>query len=435
MSLLLGPMKQHLDGHKGLTDHNEILALKDAKRVYIPLINGQSTNVEVLVKEGDRVYVGTKVAQRNDSSIVPLFSSVSGKVVGQETFLHAILKPVAHLVIENDFKYETKAPFKPLDYTKASEAELIDFTMNAGIVGCGGAGFPTYVKYKFAKDVHTILINGVECEPYITADYRIMNEKGKEMVIGIKAMMKMAKAPKAIIAIKASHPELIATVKKEIEGHSDISVFPVPDVYPMGWERTVVFQVFKKRYDKLPGEVGVVVNNVTTAIALGTALETGMPITEKIVTVSGDGVKEPHNVTVPVGVRVSELVAKCGGYASEDVLLCAGGPMMGKTLTNDQFVITPYSNAITVLITRPIDKVACLRCGRCSDNCPSSLQPVRINQFEETKNYEMLKRLAVNDCIECGMCSYICPSKIDVTEGIRRAKRLVQTRAAAEVKK
>lgn len=428
MSILLGPMLQHLNGHKELTDHNPIIEIKDSALIYIPLINGMSTNIEVLVKEGDKVKVGTKVAYRNDNMIVPLFSSVSGTVKGKETFMHSILKPVEHLVIENDFKYEKETSLKPLDYTKASREELVDFTMNSGIVGCGGAGFPTYIKYKFAKDVHTILINGVECEPYITADYREMKENLEPMILGVQAMVKMADAKKAMIAIKETKKEFIATVREALKSVDNVEVVEVPDVYPMGWERTVVYQVFKKRYDKLPGEIGVVVNNATTAIQLGKALSTGMPIVEKIVTVSGDGVKEPANVRVPVGTRVAEIIAKVGGYTAEDILLIGGGPMMGKTIVNDLFVITPYSNAITVFKNPNVKEIACLRCGKCSDYCPAALQPVRINQFEKSKNADALDKLAVNECIECGMCSYVCPSRIDVTEGIRRAKRFLATR-------
>lgn len=423
MSILTGPMRKHVNGHKELTNHSEIVKIQASNLVSIPLINGTSTTVEVYVKEGDKVKVGTKIAARKDNMYVPLFSSVSGVVGAKQTIMHASLKPVEHLVIENDGKYTREQSFNPMDYQTSTREELIEFMMNAGIVGCGGAGFPTYIKYKFAKDVESIVINGVECEPYITADYKMMEAYISDLILGTQAMIKMAMAKDAIIAIKNTKKELIAQVNAALTGIGNIRVAEVPDVYPMGWERTLVFQLTKKHYDKLPGEVGLIVNNATTAIAFAQALSKGEAITEKVVTVSGNGIKSPSNVQVPVGVKASEVIAACGGYAAEDVLLIAGGPMMGKTITSDQFVITPYSNALTVFINKEVNTIACLRCGKCSDHCPAALQPVRINGAEQAKDIDSLIKLHTSECIECGMCTYICPSKIDVTEGIRRAKR------------
>ena len=429
MSLLTGPMRKHLNGHKELTSHTELIKVEAGSLVYIPLINGNSKAVEVLVKEGDRVKVGTMVAKRNDHFTVPYFSSVSGTVVGTQKLMHASLQPVDHLVIENDGQYEQEQPFGTLDYQTASNEELVNFMMNAGIVGCGGAGFPSYVKYRGVKGIELLIINAVECEPYITADYRNTSDHLQDLVTGVKAMLKMSGAREAAIAIKKTKKDFIPLVAEAFKDCNNIRVHEVPDVYPMGWERTLVYEITKKRYEKLPGEVGVIVNNATTAVAFGQALTQGRPIVEKVVTVSGDAVHTPANVLVPVGVKAADVIAACGGYSAEDVLLIAGGPMMGKTITSDQFVITPYSNALTVLKNEPVNTVACLRCGRCSDHCPAGLQPVRINQAEKSKNVDMMAKLSVMDCIECGMCTYVCPSKIDVTEGVRRAKRYMALRA------
>ena len=429
MSLLTGPMRKHLDGHKELTSHTELVKVEAGSLVYIPLINGNSTAVEVLVKEGDSVKVGTMIAKRNDHFTVPYFSSVSGTVKGIQKMMHAGLRPVDHLVIENDGKNEEEQPFGTLNYQTATQEELVTFMMNAGIVGCGGAGFPSYIKYRGCKGIDLLIINAVECEPYITADYKNTSLNMQDLVTGVAAMLKMSGAKEAAIAIKTTKKDFIPTVVEAFKDYSNINVKEVPDVYPMGWERTLVYEITKKRYEKLPGEVGVIVNNATTAIAFGQALSKGMPITHKYVTVSGDGINTPANVLVPVGVKAADVIAACGGYSGEDVLLIAGGPMMGKTITTDQFVITPYSNALTVLKNKPVNQVACLRCGRCSDHCPAGLQPVRINQAEKSKNVAMLEKLSIMDCIECGMCSFVCPSKIDVTEGVRRAKRYMALRA------
>ncbi len=425
MSFLTGPMRKHVNGHKELTDHSELKRVGAGELVYIPLINMGSTTVEVFVKEGDAVKVGTKVASRNDHFKVPLFSSVSGTVKGIEKVMHTSLRPIEHLVIINDGKYEEEAPLAPLDYKSASKEELVEFMMNMGLVGCGGAGFPTYIKYRGIKGIKTLIINAVECEPYLTGDYAMMHEALEDLVAGVDAMLKMCEAEKAKVCIKETKKDFIPVMKEAFKVLDKAEVVAVPDVYPMGWERTLVYEVTKQRYDRLPAEIGCIVNNATTAIAFAQCLKTGMPIVEKIVTVSGDGVKEPCNVRVPVGVKASDVIAACGGYAADDVLLIAGGPMMGRTITSDQFVIGPYNGALTVLKHVPVKSIACLRCGKCSDHCPAGLQPVRINMAEKAKDTDALKKLGVMDCVECGMCTYICPSKIDVTEGVRRAKRIM----------
>ncbi len=423
MAFLTGSLRKHVDGHKELTSHSQLINVEAGNEVFIPLTNMGSVAVEVLVKEGDEVKVGTKVALRNDHFCVPLFSSVSGTVKGIKKVMHASLKPIDHLVIENDYKYDEEAPLNSIDPKTTSNEELVEFMMNAGIVGCGGAGFPTYIKYKGIKGIDTLVINAVECEPYITADYKVMHDQLDDLVVGVNTLKKMCNANKAYVCIKETKKDFIPVLRDAFKDFNDIEVKAVPDVYPMGWERTLVYQVMKKRYDRLPSEIGVIVNNATTAIAFAQAMRTGMPIVKKVVTVSGDGVNTPSNVEVAVGVSAAEIIKASGGYVGEDILLIAGGPMMGKTITNDQFVITPYSNAITVLKNKGKNEVACLRCGKCSDHCPSGLQPVRINMAEKTKDFYTLEKLCAMDCIECGLCTYICPSKIDVTEGIRRAKR------------
>lgn len=426
MSLFKGPMHQHIPGHKDLTETKEVRVLKPQQRVYIPLYAGHSTDFEILVHEGEHVYAGTKIAVCNDRIVVPIYASVSGTVRGVQKLMHATLKPQDHLIIESDGKYEMRQAFAPLDYQRAGKEELVEFMMNAGIVGCGGAGFPAYMKYKNVKDIKKLIINAVECEPYITADYKMIQSNLDLMVTGVLAMKKMAQAQACVIAIKKTHPELIKQVQEAVANIADVTVVSVPDVYPMGWERTLVRQLMKADYKRLPSEIGAIVNNATTAIAFGNALINGMPIIEKMVTVSGDGIKEPCNVRVPVGMQVKEITEACGGYTDEEVKLIAGGPMMGKTIVNDQFVVDRASNALTVLKTVPYKDVACLRCGQCSDHCPAGLQPVRIAQSLNAKDKAMMERLSVMDCIECGLCTYVCPSRLDVTENVCKAKRQMQ---------
>ena len=423
MSLFKGPMRQHIEGFKGLTNKKDVLEVQPGKEVCIPLVCGAVTNIDILVKEGDHVCIGTKIAQCNEGNVVPIYASVSGTVKGTKKLMHASLRPQEHLVIENDGKYEKIQSFEPVDYETADRESLIDFMMNAGIIGLGGAGFPSYVKYKFAKDVKMLIINAVECEPFITADYRTIQENVKEFRTGVLAMRKMAMAKEVSIAIKKTHQDLIDFVNEAFKNDEGVKAVGVPDVYPMCWERVLVRELLHKEYEKLPIEVGAIVNNAETAIAFGEALLYGQAITHRILTVSGHGVKEPQNVKVPVGVAASEVVAACGGYAFDEVKLIAGGPMMGKTIVNDQFVIDRNMNALTVLENKPYDSISCLRCGQCSDHCPAGLQPVRIAQAVKTNDKSAMERLCAMDCIECGLCTYICPSRLDVTENVRKAKR------------
>ena len=425
MSFLIGPMQKHLNGHKELTAHNEILHVAPQAKVYMPLAMGNA-KIDVLVKEGDLVKVGTQVAARNDHFYVPIFASVSGKVLGIEKRMGQNLRPTDHLVIESDGNMEKAEGLSTLSNDADSEA-IIAFMKEKGLVGCGGAGFPTYVKYQTDK-CETLIINAVECEPYITADAQTIERHKDDLRRGVLAMFKASKAKKCLIGIKETKKELIPQLVELFKDQSDVTVTPVKDVYPMGWERTLLYTLVHKRYDKLPIEVGCIVSNATTAVMLGIAMETGMPIVEKVVTVSGDAVKDPHNVICPVGTPFSELVKTCGGYTTEVVDLIAGGPMMGSAVTKDEVCVGLASNAVTVLEHHDVKEIACLRCGKCIDHCPSGLEPVNINNAFKANDIDRLEKLRPMDCIECGMCSYICPSKIAVTEGIRRAKRAMALR-------
>lgn len=428
MSLLTGPGRVHLDGHKDETLHNDIVLVKPKKEVFVPLNNGSSTKVDVYVNEGDKVFVGTLLARRNDHFNVPIYSPVSGVVGAKKNMMHSVLKPQEHLIIEDDGKYEKVESFKPLDYTTATHEELVNFMMEAGIVGCGGAGFPSYLKYKNPENINTLIINAVECEPYITSDNRMTADFLDLVYDGSLALLKLSQAQKLVIAVKGYKKVLVAQLKEAFKSHTNVEIFSTKDVYPMGWERTLVYAYAKKRYNRLPSEVGFIVNNVTTAISFAKALKTGMGVTEKLVTFSGDGLVKSANVWVPVGTQVKDVVEALGGYSTESVLLIAGGPMMGKTITNDDLVVHTYSNAFTILNYKPVDAMECIRCGRCNDACPAGLLPVRINNAEKMKDLDMIEKLQADACIECGLCTYVCPSRIDVTEGVRRAKRALTLR-------
>ena len=427
MSFLQGPMHTHLNGHKDLTMTKDVLSTIDPDVVWIPLVNGAAKPV---VQIGDEVKVGTKIAERNDHFYLPLFSPVSGTVTGIEKFMTSGMTLGEHIRIQNDHKNTTVRAFEPFDLENSSWEELHAFVKNAGMLGLGGAGFPTYVKYAKPENVKLFIVNAVECEPYLTADYKNIEAHMDLLKTGTLALYKLSKAEKGCIAIKEDKKEQIAQLQQTFAG-TPIEISIVPNLYPMGWERTLVYQLTGRRYDKLPIEAGCILNNASTAIALGNAIDNGMPITHKYVTVSGDAIANPQNVCVPVGTSAHDIIDACGGYKDgvEDVLLIAGGPMMGKTINTDKFVIAQQNNGLTVLKNTPKDEVPCLRCGKCTEYCPSGLMPQRIAKAAKVMDKDLLGKLSVMDCIECGMCTYVCPSKIDVTENVRKGKRLVMQAA------
>lgn len=434
MNLISGIGKIRLKGKKELTKSKEIVSIPEPSVIYIPLIIGASTDFEVHVKEGDKVSKGTKLATRKDM-YVPIYSPVSGIVKGIEKRMHMSGKVQNHLIIENDFKNEEIEPFAYENPDSLTPEELVGAIKEIGILGLGGSGFPTYVKYENAKNIDTVLINAVECEPYLTSDYKIMEKHSEELIDGTHFLMKAGRAKKGIIAVKIINEKLIEKLKEKSEKFKDIEVTAVPDAYPMGWERVLIRELFKKEYDRFPGEIGIVVNNATTAIYLSEALRDKKAITHRIVTVSGEGVKNPENVYVPIGTSVNHIVSNIGGYIdnAEEIVVLAGGPMMGKSIANDTFVITTHSNSITVLPKENIEELPCLRCGLCVEYCPAKIQPVQIMNLEKQKDLEGVKKASANKCITCGICTFICPSKIEVTDWVGKAKtRIDKARKAGK---
>lgn len=423
----------HIDGHKELTKELEIVKVTDASvigKIYVPVTGANGKPMTLLVKEGDEVKVNTKLGVAPGFD-VPYYSSVSGKVIGQETRFNSVVgRPVPHLVIENDFKNE-RVSLPLVDVEKATKEELVEALKEAGLVGLGGSGFPTYVKYQ--KDSELVLINGCECEPYLTTDQVVSPTKTDLLVKGVKILMKAANANRAIVAIKKGKVELHEALVEAFEDIENVEVVEVADVYPVGWERVLIRKVLRKEYDKLPNEVGVVVNNIQTAIAAANALLYGNAVTHKVITVSGNAVAKVGNFEVPVGTVAGSLIEYLGGYTEENVVLLAGGPMTSKGQMNDKFIVERQTGGLTVLKHVPVQSEACLRCGACTNHCPAGLQPVEIKRAVEAKDVDRMIALNADRCIECGLCSFVCPSKIDVTEAMKKAK--LQLRIAAMKKK
>ncbi|MBP6126082.1 MAG: RnfABCDGE type electron transport complex subunit C [Leptotrichiaceae bacterium] len=434
MNLLSGIGKIKLVGKKELTKEKEILSIPEPEKIYIPLIIGTSLDFEVHVEDGEYVKKGTKLATRKDL-YVPLYSPISGIVKGIEKRMHTSGKVQNHLVIENDFECKETISFSYENVDKLTREELVSAMKEIGILGLGGSGFPTYVKYENAKDIDVVLINAVECEPYLTSDYKIMKKHAKELVDGTNLLVKAADSKKGIIALKVTNFNLLDKLKKEAEKYENIEIIGVPDAYPMGWERVLIREIFKKEYDRFPSEIGIIVNNATTAIYFSEALREKRAITHRIVTVSGEGIKNQENVYVPIGTSVDYIIEKIGGYNEkyDELVVMGGGPMMGKSIANDKFVISSYSNSITVLPKEEIKELPCLRCGLCVEYCPAKIQPVQIMNAEKLKDLEKSEKACADKCITCGLCTFICPSKIEVTDWVGKAKdRVLKSRKAGK---
>ena len=415
----------HIDGKKKITQEGELIDLtydkKIVSEVYFPMFANNGKELEVKVKVGNNVKVGDMLTCRSDF-YVPYFSSVSGRVKEiKELYFPALNKKVNHLVIENDFKY-SKRDLPKIDIDKASREEIIEAIKQAGIVGLGGAGFPTYFKYSCNEKIDTVLINAVECEPYLTTDHVTMKNNLELLLKGCLILKKAADANKVVIAFKRNKKDLKAMINKRLVDYPFIEIKEVRDAYPMGWEKLLIQKALKLDYEKLPSEVGVIVNNSNTCISVADALLNQNMITKRITTFSGNALKKPSNVLVPMGALVNKIIKKIGSYSEEEVCLLPGGPMTSTAVRSDEFALTPTMGGIIAMKKLDIESEPCLKCGACIENCPANIQPIEIKEALDRREVDTLMKLEPNRCCECGVCSFVCPSKIELTEAVKKAK-------------
>ena len=393
-----------LPHHKHMS-MNELKSFLNPKDIYL-----EQGDSKLLV--GDYVYKYQTIGHKERFN-VPIISSVSGTVVDIKD---------GYIKIKNDLLEKTEKEIINRNVSKIKKEEFLDIIEKAGIIGMGGAGFPTHMKYKTDKNIELLIVNAVECEPYITADYSIMNEKCNELLEGINNIIRINKINNAILAIKKTNVEVIKKFKEILDKYPKIELRIVRDIYPMGWERTLIKEVTKKEYNILPIELGIVVNNISTIFAINNALKHDIPLVERIVTITGENVKNPGNVMVKIGTSVNEILKFMGGI-HDDSILISGGPMMGVEINKTDY-IKPQMNCILVL-PKPKEEniINCLRCGKCVSACPANLAPVLI---KECSNKEELIKLQVNKCISCGLCSYICPSRIDLRNIVNEKKEVIK---------
>lgn len=409
-----------LNGNKEMSLSDEIVDFSNPTRVYVPLMNG-SVECECVTKKGRKVKKGSVIGIRKDLDF-PILSPVSGTVVGIKKSLYLNGKMVDSVEILNDKKEIELKKKLVKDITKYTKDEFIDLLKKCAVTGMGGSDFPTYLKYK--SDLDILIVNAVECEPYITSDVMLVKLKAEIILDSISAIMKINNIKKCFIAYKKDNKIVENAFLEYIDNYDDIVLSPVKNIYPAGWERHVVKSVLNLEYDKYPSEIGVVVNNVSTVFAIYKALKFQRNITKRIVTITGEGFTEPINVLVKVGTNMSNVIKKIGKYQGENLKFIAGGPMMGTSLPSDNVIVTNALNGVTIIEDTNDEINDCMGCGRCVKACPANICPIFI--LNNITNDDMLKKLHPEKCVECGLCSYVCPSKIGLRDAVKIAKKRVK---------
>lgn len=424
----------HPSDKKELSADASIAATKQPPRVIIPLSQHLGAPCKPVVSSGQEVKKGELIGEAGGFVSAPVHASVSGKVIAISEFLNPMGSMVNSVVIENDGREEWATLKANPDYMELSADKLKDKIKAAGIVGMGGAAFPTLVKLTppAEKPIDTIIINGAECEPYLTADYRLMLEKPREIIEGLKIFMKVLNVNKGFIGIENNKPEAIKKIKEAVKKEDNIEVIALEVKYPQGAEKMLIKAVTGRKVPPrgLPMDVKVIVQNVGTAFAVYEAVRHGRPLIERVVTVTGEGINKPSNLMVKIGTMFSELIEECGGFKDGVGKVIAGGPMMGFAVPSLEVPVIKGTSGILVLPADvnldAEDFGPCIKCGRCIDVCSMGLMPSMLSVTSEKGFYEQAKEYNLFDCFECGSCAFVCPSKRPIVQLIKLAKSQVK---------
>lgn len=419
----------HPSERKERTEHLALKRFPDPKVAVIPVSMHLGAPAKPIVEVGDTVKVGQKIAEAGGFISAPIHSSISGKVVAIEERPHATNGKCTSIIIENDglaTLHESVKPNKPLE--ELTPDEIIEIVKEAGIVGMGGAGFPTCVKLKPAKPVDTILLNGCECEPILTADHRVLLEFADDIIFGLKAIMKTTGAQKGVIVIEDNKPDAIELMEAKVADLEGIEVCVAKTKYPQGAEKTLIKRVTGRKVPSggLPADVGCIVDNISTVKAIADAIKTGMPLIERVVSITGERIPNPGNYIAKLGTNVNDMIQDCGGIMGEDYTVKAGGPMMGFVVQDTNIPIMKGSNGIIAVDTDHCQPVECIKCGRCVDVCPMELSPLYFVKYAEQENWEAMRDHSVMDCVECRSCEFICSSRIPIVSKIKAGKGAIR---------
>ncbi len=423
----------HIDG-------NSIVNMPAPERVVISTLRVSGAQLTPLVKRGDFVKMGQKIADSDAFVSAPIHASVSGKVVAVEPRPHPTGRRLVNaIVIENDHLDAWDAACVPADPAALTAPEIVRLAREKGLVGLGGATFPTHVKLNPPRDrkTDTLILNGSECEPWLSADDRLLQECPDDVIGGVLLAMRALGVSRAILGVEADKPSAIRAISQAAEG-TPVTVRSLRPRYPQGGEKQLIYALTGRKVPAggLPSDAGCVVFNVGTMAALNQAVSQGRPLIDRVVTVTGNAVSEPKNLRVRIGTSLRECVRFCGGYLGEaPEKLIAGGPMMGTALYTDDVPVIAGTSGIIALsgaCAHVPEPSACLRCGRCHQVCPMGLQPYAIEEAICARDAAKAARFYAHQCIECGACGYICPARRQLVQNIRLAKALVRGSAAAK---
>ncbi len=420
----------HLQNSKDATKDSKVESLNISKYLYIPLLQhvGKSCD-EVIIKIGDNVSKGQKLAQAHAKVYSPVHSSVSGKVIAIKKHFHPVIGVANTVIIENDFKDSTCFKQRAVSEIDSLTADSIrDIVFRSGIVGLGGASFPTHLKLNPPNKTDTLIINAAECEPFLTSDYRLMLEKTNEIIKGIELIERCLNVKKVFIGIEDNKPLAVKAFRAQ-KLKLNYKVAVLKSAYPQGGEKQLVKNIINKEIPrgKLPFDISVVVQNVATAFAIYEAVYFDKPLIERIVTVTGDCVKNPKNILAPIGAPIKDLIDFCGGFNTRPKRVIFGGPMMGIAQFDMDTPIIKSTNGVVFFssIKEEEDSPVCIRCGNCVEYCPLGLMPCFIKLHADNQDWSMAKLYGCLDCMECGLCNYSCPQSINLVESVRIAKRRI----------
>lgn len=428
---MVNPIKRFRGGikppHTKTTAECETVKMPLPEKIVIPMLQHIGAACTPVVKKGDRVLVGQKIGSSDAMISAPIHSSVSGVVNDIRPILYPGGFEVTSIEIKPDGLQEVDGSVTP--HLNLQKEDMLAKIKESGLVGLGGAGFPTSVKLSPppGKAVDILIVNGAECEPYITSDYREMIENSRGILEGTKIIMELTGIKKAFVGIEKNKPKAIKIISSLSKEYQNIDVVPLPTRYPQGGEKQLIYTVTGRKVPigKLPADIGVLVQNVNTVSFIDEYLRTGMPLIKKRVTVDGGAVVKPMNVEVLIGTSLNDVFEFCGGFKEPPCKVIMGGPMMGVSQFSLENSVIKNTNALLALTEKEAgyrNESVCIRCGKCVNACPMSLMPLYINAYALKGDIEYALKYHFNDCIECGCCSYVCPASRHLVQSIRYAK-------------